>query len=1571
MKLTLGIIISILLIEELFSQGFSVEFQMVDTDISSPIFNGNSDNVYDFSMVYSTEFGVFNAMDLRIFFGDINLGEMSYINISSLKDNIEQRMNMTGLVNWKNTSMFFNGDSIKIELFLNKFDHDIFFTIDKLFAGFRNTDSLEIRSICGEDDRIPDTNGAICRIYPAGCTGWITSNGLFVSAGHCYLASLEENNGQAWVNEIMEFNVPLSEDNGTIQHPGPEDQYNTGQYLALGGDWMVFDVQINDETGIHPFEAQDTWLELEQTADFSPDEIIRISGYGADGAPEPLSDTIESNDENNKTLQTATGNFHSVTDDTIKYIVDTMPGTSGGPIIRELNGKAVGVHTKSDCIENGYNYGTSLTTEEFWNAIHIFPEMTFTNRLYGIETNLGGTLSAINHNNPALTNTEIPSGESILVGIGNNYTIQTNHIELFAGEAPVTHYMLNQDPLHFQLILDNYLMNDVPYFNADFFYQYNVNFEISTEIEYEFKSPWHVINSVSNPDQWDQPNVFLPISELSQEGNYKVFKNHNPLFIPSFPMYSLKTSKLVEDTENEIYFIFNKWIAKNLNGEIIPLSDGTIFNGDEFEIETNVVFTNEVAAISPLYYSLFTENGISIIETNNEIHIQVIKNSYLNSSFTNAQFEVLGGEIEYSLIGEENGLLTYRLESISSDVELGLQYEPITNNDVVDIYDITNFSSIPDQATIYMPENSKLNIHTDVSSIFGNNLLFTGLLQSQWQGISSTVPLYNIIIEHTQTGISSIGEDIHFENIEIRYSDIGIQSNSGQLSNMYIHNCTTGALLEKVMVQDSKITKCLSGVIFNNASETVITKSEISNNILYGLILNLSEMVSEVPNMLSHLTLTHNGFALTITGTELINEVLLFNSIIAYNSVGYAIYDYNQNIRQSYNFYFDNFQHNHELDFNNSNNITFDANPQFINIEENNFHLSVHSPCIDAGGYQNQNDPDGTDPDIGAYYFPQLSGIISQDLVLENEARISGQAVISEGNTLTIQSGTDVYVNPEAQLIINGHLLINGNENHDVTFLSNINTIPPIISWDGIIVNGNAEINYTNISNASTGINFTSASSGFIKNSSIHNNRVGVSVASGDVLISNNIIENNENIGIRANFSSPTIFQNEIHQNGNYGIFLGFGSQAKITKNHIYENGNQNLQTITNAGITIIGSSPELYLNTFNQQNQTNYPVNNQIYNNFNKGIYIDYNSAPNLGVLDQNNSPLISGGFNHFYYDEPQDYHYSIFRSNGLLNQINPRRNDIFAQWNYWHPEIANTDQPNNLFGDQIIWDPTAASLEIFYDDDLIVALIKEQNNEIEDALVLYNEYINTQPDSDNLLPAIDGMCRCYEKLNQQEEAKNRLEELRFQTQNERLRAIAKDHLIWSYKKSNLEQEAIDLAEELILEYTGTTLEAYYMLELALLIEESEGTILGKESEKKTQIEELGVILANEYPVDISTEIYHYLFNYSIESEEKITIIPDDFRLAPVHPNPFNPITNITYDVPVESSINISIYDLAGRKLEDLVNTSVQAGRFNTTWNAEKYSSGVYFVTMLARKGFSGGTAPSFTSTQKVVLLK
>lgn len=91
---------------------------------------------------------------------------------------------------------------------------------------------------------------------------------------------------------------------------------------------------------------------------------------------------------------------------------------------------------------------------------------------------------------------------------------------------------------------------------------------------------------------------------------------------------------------------------------------------------------------------------------------------------------------------------------------------------------------------------------------------------------------------------------------------------------------------------------------------------------------------------------------------------------------------------------------------------------------------------------------------------------------------------------------------------------------------------------------------------------------------------------------------------------------------------------------------------------------------------------------------------------------------------------------------------------------------------------------------------------------------------------------------------------------------------------------------------------------------------------------------------------------------------VPEEFSLSPAYPNPFNPITTIGYSVPVISDVNISIYDVNGRKITDLLknNQLLKPSYHTIEWNADGLPSGLYFIRM---------TATGFSSTQKVLLLK
>ena len=100
-----------------------------------------------------------------------------------------------------------------------------------------------------------------------------------------------------------------------------------------------------------------------------------------------------------------------------------------------------------------------------------------------------------------------------------------------------------------------------------------------------------------------------------------------------------------------------------------------------------------------------------------------------------------------------------------------------------------------------------------------------------------------------------------------------------------------------------------------------------------------------------------------------------------------------------------------------------------------------------------------------------------------------------------------------------------------------------------------------------------------------------------------------------------------------------------------------------------------------------------------------------------------------------------------------------------------------------------------------------------------------------------------------------------------------------------------------------------------------------------------------------------------SIQSES----IPLQYILRQNYPNPFNPVTSLRYNLPEDGMVNITIYDMMGRVVKTLVNSSQTAGYKSIRWNAtndrnEPVSAGLYLYTI---------QAGDFRQTKKMILLK
>ncbi len=95
---------------------------------------------------------------------------------------------------------------------------------------------------------------------------------------------------------------------------------------------------------------------------------------------------------------------------------------------------------------------------------------------------------------------------------------------------------------------------------------------------------------------------------------------------------------------------------------------------------------------------------------------------------------------------------------------------------------------------------------------------------------------------------------------------------------------------------------------------------------------------------------------------------------------------------------------------------------------------------------------------------------------------------------------------------------------------------------------------------------------------------------------------------------------------------------------------------------------------------------------------------------------------------------------------------------------------------------------------------------------------------------------------------------------------------------------------------------------------------------------------------------------------------IPTSYSLHPNFPNPFNPTTNIVFDVPeIVNNINLTVYDILGRKIITLFEGNLNPGTFQFKWNGKNYDgislpSGVYYAVL---------KAPNLIKSIQMVLIK
>ena len=531
---------------------------------------------------------------------------------------------------------------------------------------------------------------------------------------------------------------------------------------------------------------------------------------------------------------------------------------------------------------------------------------------------------------------------------------------------------------------------------------------------------------------------------------------------------------------------------------------------------------------------------------------------------------------------------------------------------------------------------------------------------------------------------------------------------------------------------------------------------------------------------------------------------------------------------------------------------------------------------------------------------------------------------VNAGKTLTINN--NVKFKDGVKIIVNGTLNVSGTLGNNIA-LERLSTSG---SWGGLVFNSGSSgsVQYCNIKNASYGIYSSSSSAPSIINSEIMNCTYGIYCYNSSPPMQNNYIHNNQ-IGIALYGSSPILYGNQISYNSYHGVYCSSSSNPKF--------GN---------GIT---------------------HGNNNIHHNSYKGIFCYNNSYPIIGK----NSP-VDGGYNileqnvqHNVYSEVDGVTWAV---NNWWGNNPPDANKIYCRngaiaYNPWLTSPPSM-QMNKNSGDIVQSDLSPLVSQIVIAENLI------DEKKYEDARRICSDIIENYPDSAVAFNALNLLSHTYLE-NEKSNMTQTYTSIFGENKNNKLSGMA-GLILAQLDFSN----KIKIIDEVLSKHEGEEIVELALYDKFLHYYNTENDL---ENAKKI----LGQ-LEKQFPKSEAVLDAYRLLNmpeYIIKNSKSIkndnlteSKIIDEFNLLGSYPNPFNPSTNISYNLPKMSSVEIRIYDLLGKEVRSFIFSSQTAGIQHVVWNGtnnmnEPLSSGIYIYRIIANS--LEGKSEVFEKSAKLMLIK
>ena len=625
------------------------------------------------------------------------------------------------------------------------------------------------------------------------------------------------------------------------------------------------------------------------------------------------------------------------------------------------------------------------------------------------------------------------------------------------------------------------------------------------------------------------------------------------------------------------------------------------------------------------------------------------------------------------------------------------------------------------------------------------------------------------------------------------------------------------------------------------------------------------------------------------------------------------------------------------------------------------------------------------------------AAVPGQAVVVYNSQTVSGSFfIVPSGITLSFTPNVVITFSPGRRISVNGNLTANGS-----TFRGNGTRG----SWQGISFNSGStgSIQSSTITDAQNGITF-SGSSGSVQSSTITNGVIGIYMNNGTATIQSNTITNNSGSGISSvNGSHLTVTNCTLSNNGT-GITAN-SITSSITGNSILNN--------TNYGINATGISiyDYWYYNAFHGNGYA------MVLNNASPWIAHDTICGNNHGVVINSSFPNFcvpggGGGFNAITYsttplfraDNSSTVVLGYWSQGGYNSVFGSELPDMEAR-NYSHIWADNTywgsSQPA-VYADGTSWITTGTPLTYdhvptictdYSPQSLLVtnstAIDANVSSINSDKASKYAEAIASgreghfQKARKSLLTLIDGefdhkysplaLLSFYEftfkerytkgkgaaidSLNN--ELKDILAKVTKRAKEDSLRPFALRFLAREAALSNNTLEMLSYNKEIVANYPNSSNELSALFDLITYYTDVEQDV--------TKTDEYYTRMVKAYPDEDLTKFAAINLRKNKKNLKKGAYteeeqLPTEYSLSNAYPNPFNPITTITYQIPKDGFVTLEIFDILGNKVATLVDQQKVIGKYSVQFDASSLASGTYVYQLRVN---------DYTSTKKMLLLK